>query len=311
MGFRFRKSKNFGPFRINISKSGIGWSVGGKGFRYTKRADGKTQTTTSIPGTGISYVNVNGKKKTNTQTPIYNNNNINNFNGSNNNKPPFYKSVWFMYLMLFLLPPLGILILLFHKDYSKKKRGILATTFAIYALIMYTPSSSTTNIGQASSPPKTEQNSTVLVDQKSKDEEEAKIAAEKKAKEEEQVKLAAEQKAKEEEQAKLAAEQKAKEEEQARLAAEQKAKEEEQAKLAAEQKAKENQTTATVVTPTPAVTEQVQQSPEENSSKVYIAGSGNGTKYHNNPNCSNMKNPIEVNLSDIQNRYDPCKKCYN
>ncbi len=308
MGFRFRKSKNFGPFRINISKSGIGWSVGGKGFRYTKRADGKTQTTTSIPGTGLSYVNVNSKRKSNSRTPI-SNSNINNFNGNNNNKPPFYKSVWFMYLMLFLLPPLGILILLFHKDYSKKKRGILAATFAVYALIMYTPSSSTiSNNRQATSPPKIEQNSTVLVDQKSKDEE-AKIAAEKKSKEEEQAKLAAEQKAKEDEQAKLVAEQKAKEEEQARLAAEQKSKEEEQAKLATEQKAKEVQTTPVV--PSPKVTEPVQErAPIQNSGKVYIAGSGNGTKYHSNPNCSNMKNPVEVNLSDIQNSYGPCKKCY-
>ncbi len=308
MGFRFRKSKNFGPFRVNVSKSGIGWSLGGKGFRYTKRADGKTQTTTSIPGTGLSYVNVNNKRKGNSQTPI-SNNNINNFNGSNNNKPPFYKSVWFMYLMLFLLPPLGILILLFHKDYSKKKRGILAATFAVYALIMYTPSSSTiSNNRQATSPTKIEQNSTVLVNQKAKDEE-TKIAAEKKAKEEEQAKLAAEQKAKEEEQAKLVAEQKAKEEEQARLAAEQKVKEEEQAKLAAEQKAKEVQTTPVV--PSPKVTEPEQkQAPVQYSGKVYIAGSGNGTKYHSNPNCSNMKNPVEVNLSDIQNSYGPCKKCY-
>lgn len=38
MGFRFRKSKNFGPFRISVSKSGIGWSVGTKGIRYTKKS---------------------------------------------------------------------------------------------------------------------------------------------------------------------------------------------------------------------------------------------------------------------------------
>lgn len=63
MGFRFRKSKNFGPFRINVSKSGIGWSVGTKGLRYTKRADGKRQTTLSVPGTGISYVDVHGNNK--------------------------------------------------------------------------------------------------------------------------------------------------------------------------------------------------------------------------------------------------------
>lgn len=39
MGFRFRKSINMGPFRVNLSKSGIGYGVGGKGARYTKTAD--------------------------------------------------------------------------------------------------------------------------------------------------------------------------------------------------------------------------------------------------------------------------------
>ena len=32
MGFFYRKSVNFGPFRVNLSKSGVGYSVGGKGF---------------------------------------------------------------------------------------------------------------------------------------------------------------------------------------------------------------------------------------------------------------------------------------
>lgn len=63
MGFRFRKSVKAGPVRINFSKSGVGYSVGGKGFRVTKRADGKTQTTASIPGTGVSYVKTSGKQK--------------------------------------------------------------------------------------------------------------------------------------------------------------------------------------------------------------------------------------------------------
>ena len=64
MGFRFRKSINLGGgFRINLSKSGVGYSYGGKGFRVTKRADGKTQTTMSIPGTGISYTETSGAKK--------------------------------------------------------------------------------------------------------------------------------------------------------------------------------------------------------------------------------------------------------
>ena len=65
MGFRFRKSFGFGPFRATISKSGISTSVGAKGARITKRADGKTQTTVSIPGTGISHVSTTGGKQAN------------------------------------------------------------------------------------------------------------------------------------------------------------------------------------------------------------------------------------------------------
>lgn len=64
MGVRYRKSINLGRgFRINISKSGIGYSYGVRGYRVTKTAKGSTRTTVSIPGTGISYVTETGKKK--------------------------------------------------------------------------------------------------------------------------------------------------------------------------------------------------------------------------------------------------------
>lgn len=56
MGLRFRKSFTIGPLRINISKSGIGFSLGVKGFRISKSAKGKAQATVSLPGTGLSYV---------------------------------------------------------------------------------------------------------------------------------------------------------------------------------------------------------------------------------------------------------------
>ena len=57
MGFRFRKSINLGKhFKINLSKSGVGFSAGIKGFRITRTANGKIRKTVSIPGTGISYV---------------------------------------------------------------------------------------------------------------------------------------------------------------------------------------------------------------------------------------------------------------
>lgn len=55
MGMRFRKSKSFGPVRVTISKSGVGYSIGSKGFRVTKKAGGGARTTISAPGTGVSY----------------------------------------------------------------------------------------------------------------------------------------------------------------------------------------------------------------------------------------------------------------
>ncbi|MEG2412651.1 MAG: DUF4236 domain-containing protein [Clostridium sp.] len=295
MGFRFRKSKNFGPFRVNLSKSGIGWSVGGKGFRYTKRADGKTQTTASIPGTGISYVDVKGSNKKVNPSSTSNDNFPNN-NNNHNNKPPFYKSQWFLWVMLFLFPPVGLCMLYFHKDYSKKKRTILSGVFAVYMLLFYIPAMATPNeSNNLASKSSTQQKQ--LNNEKTKDDEAAKLATEKKAKEDEQTKLVAAQKAKDEEQAKLAAEKKAKEDEQAKLAAEQKVKDEESARLAAEQKAKADADAANKLA-------------TENVTKVYIAGSGNGTKYHNNSNCSNMTSPVKINLSDAQKSYGPCKKCY-
>lgn len=63
MGFRYRKSiKLGGGVRINISRSGIGYSWGVPGYRVTRTASGKTRTTASIPGTGISYVSEGSKR---------------------------------------------------------------------------------------------------------------------------------------------------------------------------------------------------------------------------------------------------------
>lgn len=63
MGFRFRKSIGFKGFRLNFSKSGVGYSYGVPGFRRTKMANGRERQTISIPGTGLSYVKDVGNKK--------------------------------------------------------------------------------------------------------------------------------------------------------------------------------------------------------------------------------------------------------
>ena len=55
MGWYFRRSKSFGPFRLNLSKRGIGWSVGTRGLRVGRSATGRKTTHVSIPGTGLGY----------------------------------------------------------------------------------------------------------------------------------------------------------------------------------------------------------------------------------------------------------------
>lgn len=55
MGFRFRKRIKIIPaLWVNLSKSGMSTSIGGKGLTVNLKGD-KTKTTASIPGTGLSY----------------------------------------------------------------------------------------------------------------------------------------------------------------------------------------------------------------------------------------------------------------
>jgi hypothetical protein len=53
MGWRFRRSVSLGPLRINLSRSGVGYSVGGRGFRVGKDSKGRRYRSLSIPHTGI------------------------------------------------------------------------------------------------------------------------------------------------------------------------------------------------------------------------------------------------------------------
>ena len=55
MGWSFRKTIGVGPFRVSVGKTGVGYSVGGRGFRVGTNAKGRKYTTFSIPGTGLSY----------------------------------------------------------------------------------------------------------------------------------------------------------------------------------------------------------------------------------------------------------------
>lgn len=53
MGWNFRRSIRLGPFRFNLSKSGVGASAGIPGLRVGRDAKGRNYSQVSIPGTGI------------------------------------------------------------------------------------------------------------------------------------------------------------------------------------------------------------------------------------------------------------------
>jgi hypothetical protein len=61
MGWSYRKSLSLGPFRVILSKSGIGYSVGGAGFRTGVNSRGRSYHSVSVPGTGLRYYS-SGKK---------------------------------------------------------------------------------------------------------------------------------------------------------------------------------------------------------------------------------------------------------
>lgn len=67
MGFRMSKSFKVAPgVRMTVSRSGVGYSVGGKGVRVTKRARGGVTTTVRVPGTGLSYTTSSGSGRSRT-----------------------------------------------------------------------------------------------------------------------------------------------------------------------------------------------------------------------------------------------------
>jgi len=55
MGWSFRRSKSFGLFRLNFSKSGLGFSFGVPGARVGVNSKGKQYVRGGIPGTGLYY----------------------------------------------------------------------------------------------------------------------------------------------------------------------------------------------------------------------------------------------------------------
>ena len=59
---RLRRSVKIAPgIRLNVTKTGVGLSAGGRGARYSVHSSGRKTTSVGIPGTGVSYMSVKGR----------------------------------------------------------------------------------------------------------------------------------------------------------------------------------------------------------------------------------------------------------
>ena len=134
MGLRFRKSINLGGgAKINLSKSGVGYSIGTKGARITKKANGGSKTTLSVPGTGISYVKESrGKRKTaNTSEGGGTGGSMGNTGGPKKRNTLLWVLGW---LCVFPLP-LTILLLRKKEMAPSKKYGVIVAVWSVYLIM--------------------------------------------------------------------------------------------------------------------------------------------------------------------------------
>ncbi len=111
VGLRFRKSIRLGKHaRINLSKSGVGYSYGTKGLRWTKKSTGGTRTTASIPGTGISHVSESPKKKP--------------------------KRIVLLWILLIAVWPISLCVWFFKTDKISASKGVRLAVIAAFLVVI-------------------------------------------------------------------------------------------------------------------------------------------------------------------------------
>ena len=87
--WRFRKVINFGLFRTNISKTGVGYSFGLFGLRFGVSPSGKKYVSFGIPNTGLYFIKyLNGKWISNEQQNVSDPNPQQNLNAPQNSNTP-------------------------------------------------------------------------------------------------------------------------------------------------------------------------------------------------------------------------------
>lgn len=136
---RFRRSFKIAPgVKFNLNKNSTSITFGKRGMHYTVNSKGTTTKTIGIPGTGLYYtdtqkINKSNKINTNNSTSSYTINNVpNNNTKKNTNKEFILKRIWFIILMLFLVPPFGLFLMWYYKEWHLAIKLSVTFFFTIY-----------------------------------------------------------------------------------------------------------------------------------------------------------------------------------
>lgn len=146
MGLSFRRSMGFGPLRVNLSKSGVGTSIGAQGFRFGIDGKGQGYSSIGIPGTGIygrKYANATINIASSDPVAQHLENNSTNSLGFRYNRDYYresdskgcvYMFAWFTGICLLAFPPVGISFLLglylYQRSENKEQKNVFRKTFA-------------------------------------------------------------------------------------------------------------------------------------------------------------------------------------
>ena len=325
MGFRFRKSFKIAPgVRLNIGKKSVGISMGGKGSRISVNSRGRVTTSAGIPGTGISYVKTKkigrNRKETSSKSKIAQNitdcSEMNIAVDSDIKSNPIPKSPKNKKKVIVGVIAVFVIMATIGSFSSEIPDSISANwpdnTFDIHDTpdveIVVSPDDAsisdlvlcnneiaemeysdgiatitflkdgTADLYFTSSDIESNHAQITVVDKEA--EAEAQRIQEEKAATEEQAKLEAE-----------------------KLAQQEAVQQNSQQQSSNQQQITSSAPSVSVAEPAPQQSQQTQM--------VWIASSGNGTKYHNDPTCSNMKNPTQISLDEaISIGKTPCSKCY-
>ena len=349
MGFRFKKSKQIAPgVRVNLNKKSASVTFGGKGVHHTISSSGKKTTSVGIPGSGLYYTSSSGggggSRNSNDSSINFTSGDGNGGSsapdpGDNENKG---KKKSFKYLLYsaavvavllactnhsFISAIICIPVFIYfwkHKELKRRKYYLGITAFLFVACLVFLGPTYIDTISLNSSKSivmdinsskmisysidpegsNTDElklissNSGILVTKLDKDNNKFTIKSNSKTGTttvylkdnnadvaSKKIRITVEDK-------KAIAEAKKKAEDEKKRKAEE-AKKKEQARIAAENKKVEEAAKAT----------------EEVEEMVWV--SNTGSKYHSNPNCSGMRNPVQRKLSEAKSMgLSPCSKCY-